>query len=148
MQESACRSVWAYAVEHKGSTEAWAVDQTFEDLNTVGLRNDRIIIKSDQEASANDIVREISKRRASEYGTGLENSAIGDSNSNGTVERAIQDMEGQARTLRSALEERVATPVRLASPVVPWLVRHAACLITRCRVRPNGRNSFQLMKGR
>ena len=89
----------------------------------MGLRNDRIIIKSDQESSANDIAREISKRRASEYGTGLENSAIGDSNSNGTVERAIQDMEGQARTLRSALEDRVAAPVKLASPVVPWFVR-------------------------
>ena len=102
MQESECRSVWAYAVEHKGSTEEWAVDQICEDLDTIGLRNDRIIVKSDQESSANDIAREISKRRASEYGTGLENSAIGDSNSNGTVERAIQDMEGQARTLRSA----------------------------------------------
>ena len=28
------------------------------------------------------------------------------------------------------------------------MVRHAACLITRCRIRPNGRTSFQTMKGR
>ena len=62
MQQSECRSVWAYVVEHKGSTEAWAVDQICKDLDTVGLRNDRIIIKSDQESSANDIAREISKR--------------------------------------------------------------------------------------
>ena len=82
MQESECRSVWAYAVEHKGSTLEWAVDQICGDLDTVGFRNDRIIIKSDQESSANSIAREILKRRASEYGTGIENSAIGDSNSN------------------------------------------------------------------
>ena len=58
MQESECRSVWAYAVGHKGSTEDWATDQICEDLDTVGLRNDRIIVKSDQETSANDIARE------------------------------------------------------------------------------------------
>ena len=104
MQESECRSVWAYAVEHKGSSEPWVVDQIAEDLDTVGLRNDRIIIKSDQETSANDIAREVSKCRASTYGTAVENSAVGDSNSNGTIERAIQDVEAQCRTMRSALE--------------------------------------------
>ena len=148
MQESQCRSVWAYAVEHKGSSEAWVVDQIAEDLETIGLRNDRIIIKSDQETSANDIAREVSKCRATTYGTALENSAVGDSNSNGTVERAIQDVEGQCRTMRSALEERLAVPVKIDSPVVPWLIRHAAVLITRCRVRPSGRTSFEMMKGR
>ena len=148
MQESQCRSVWAYSVEHKGSSEAWVIDQIAEDLDTVGLRNDRIIIKSDQEASANDIANEVSKCRASTYGTAIENSAVGDSNSNGTVERAIQDVEAQCRAMRSALEERLAVPVKLDSPVVPWLVRHAAILITRCRVRPSGRTSFELMKGR
>jgi hypothetical protein len=139
MQESLCRSVWAYAVEHKGSSEAWVIDQIAEDLDTVGLRNDRIIVKSDQETSANDIAREIAKCRASEYGTALDNSHVGDSNTNGTIERAIQDVEGQVRTLRSALEQRLSAPVRLSSPIVPWLIRHAACLITRCRVRPSGR---------
>ena len=57
MQESQCRSVWAYAVEHKGSSEAWVVDQIAEDLETIGLRNDRVMIKSDQETSANDIAK-------------------------------------------------------------------------------------------
>ena len=80
MQESQCRSVWAYAVEHKGSSEAWVIDQIAEDLDTVGLRNDRIIIKSDQETTANDIAWEVSKCRASTYGTAIENSAVGDSN--------------------------------------------------------------------
>ena len=148
MQESACRSVWAYAVEKKGGTEAWVVDQICEDLDTVGLRNDRIIVKNDQENSANDVAREVARCRASDYGTAVENSNVGDSNSNGTIERSIQDFEGQARTLRSALEERIAVPVRLNSPVIPWLVRHAACLITRCRIRPSGRTSYELMKGR
>ena len=100
MQESQCRSVWAYAVEHKGSSEAWVIDQIAEDLDTVGLRNDRIIIKSDQETSANDIAREVSKCRASTYGTAIENSAVGDSNSNGIVERAVRSCKDQIRTTK------------------------------------------------
>ena len=120
MQESLCRSVWAYAVEHKGSSEAWVIDQIAEDLDTVGLRNDRIIVKSDQETSANDIAREIAKCRASKHGTALDNSHVGDSNTNGTIERAIQDVEGQVRTLRSALENRLSAPVRLSSHILAY----------------------------
>ena len=47
-----------------------------------------------------------------------------------------------------ALEEKIQLKVKLDSPVVPWLVRHAGHLITKCRVRENGRTSYQLMKGR
>ena len=31
---------------------------------------------------------------------------------------------------------------------MPWLVRHAGHLITRCWIRPSGRTSYQLIKGR
>ena len=48
MQESLTKSVWAYAVASKGAKENWMVDQVMEDLETVGLRNDRIVLKSDQ----------------------------------------------------------------------------------------------------
>ena len=32
--------------------------------------------------------------------------------------------------------------------IAPWLIRHAAYVITRCRVRAHGKTSLQLMKGR
>ena len=130
MQENLCRSVWAYAVDRKGAAESWVVDQIAEDINTIGLKNERIILKNDPEPSANDVARALATSRESDYGTALENSEVGESNSNGTVERAIQDVEGQVRTLRSALEHRIGTKVKLASTIVPWLVRHAAYLIT------------------
>ena len=44
MQESQCQSVWAYLVEHKGSREDWVSAQIVEDLETVGLRNDRVVL--------------------------------------------------------------------------------------------------------
>ena len=148
MQESECRSVWAYQVEHKGASEEWVINQITEDLETVGLKNDRIILKSDQESSATEVAKAIAKCRVTDFGSAVETSAVGDSDSNGTIERAIQDVEGQVRTLRSALEEKVAMRIRLGTSIVPWLIRHAAYLITRCRVRPSGHTSLQMMKGR
>ena len=55
MQESHSQSVWAYRVDSKGASETWVVEQIAEDLDTVGLRNDRIVVKSDQEASAQEL---------------------------------------------------------------------------------------------
>ena len=59
MQASQCRSVWAYAVEHKGSGAEWVTAQAVEDLETIGLKNDRIVLKSDQQTSVVDVLREI-----------------------------------------------------------------------------------------
>ena len=106
MQESECRSVWAYAVDQKGAGEEWVVHQICEDLETIGLKYDRII-KEDQELAVVDLAREIARNREGGFGTALDNSRVGDSDSNGTVERAIQDVEGQCRTMRSALEGRI-----------------------------------------
>ena len=47
MQESPCKSVWAYAVQSNGGSQDWAVQQICDDLETVGLKNDRIVVKSD-----------------------------------------------------------------------------------------------------
>ena len=148
MQESQCKSVWAYAVEHKGSREEWVTAQAVEDLETVGLRNDRVVLKSDQETSVVSVLKEIARQREAEFGTAIEEASVGESDSNASVERAIQDVEGQTRTLRAALEKRLSQRVRLGNTIVPWLVRHAACLITRCRVRPSGKTSLEMMKGR
>ena len=148
MQESQCRSVWAYAVEHKGAGDDWIANQAFEDVETVGLHSDRIVLKSDQEASVTALVKEIARQRESEFGTAVEESAVGESDSNATVERAIQDVEGQTRTLRAGLERKIGRRIKLGDEITPWMVRHAACLITCCRVRPNGRTSLEMMKGR
>ena len=94
------------------------------------------------------VAKEIAANRDGRFGTALDNSRVGDSDSNGTIERAIQDVDGQCRTMRSALEETIGQKVTLKSAIIPWLIRHAGYLITRCRIRPNGRTALQVMKGR
>ena len=146
MQESETRSIWSYAVERKGASEEWVIHQICEDIETVGLKEDRIIIKDDQEPAIIDVAKQIALNRGGRFGTALDNSRVGDSDSNGTIERAIQDVEGQCRTMRSALEEKLKTKITLKHTVTPWLIRHAGYLITRCRIRPSGRTALQMMR--
>ena len=146
MIETMCRSVWAYAVENKGSDD-WVAEQIVDDLETVGLAGERIIIKADQEVAITDLQRTVARLRK-DHGSALEQSRVGDSNSNGKVERAIQDLKGLVRTLKAALEINVGGKVNLSDPIVPLIVRHAAYIINVTRVRDNGRTAWQLMKGR
>ncbi|MBN71658.1 MAG: hypothetical protein CME32_20555 [Gimesia sp.] len=147
MVETLCRSLWAYAVGSKGASEDWVAEQIVDDIETIGLAEERVILKTDQENSITDLQRAVVKLRTG-HGTAMEQSRVGDSNSNGRVERGIQDVKGLIRTMRSALETNIGEKIHLTDPIVPWMVRHAGLVITKCRIRENGRTAFQMMKGR
>ena len=148
MVETECDSVWAYVVESKGTlTEPWLAPKICDDLATVGVGKGRIIIKTDQEPATVGLQNAIAKTRA-EAGTTLDQSRVGDSDSNGKIERAIRKLKGLIRTLRSALETELGHKLNIDSPIMPWLVRHAAYLITRSEVKEDGKTALQRMKGR
>ena len=148
LQESLAKSVWSYGVAHKGSREDWLVDQILEDLETNGLKNERIVFKSDRDNSVVDVLKEVQRRRESDFGAALETSRVGDSDSNGTIEAAIQSVEGMVRAPRFSLEEKLEIKLAVDSPVIPWLVRHAGHLITKCWVRASGKTAYEMIKGR
>jgi len=148
MMETLCESVWSYAIDGKGATSLdWLAAKVVEDIETIGLSKERIITKTDQEPAIIQLQREVARLRT-EAGTALENSRVGDSDSNGKIERAMREVKGMIRTLRSALEAKIGEPIKLDAPIVPWIVRHAAYILTRCRVLPDGRTAMQKMKGR
>ena len=53
---------------------------------------------------------------------GLEVSPVGDSKANGEVERAIRTVQGQARTLKSAIDLNYKTDIGENHTIMPWLV--------------------------
>ena len=85
-------------------------------------------MKADQEPAIVDLQKEISRVR-SDAGTAPDSSRVGDSDSNGKIERAIRKLKGLIRTLRSGLEAEVGENINIDSPIIPWLVRHATYLI-------------------
>ena len=64
----------------------------------------------------------------------LENSPVGESQSNGTVERAIKEVQNQVRKLKMQLEENIADQLSNESPIWPWLIQYAAQIIHTFKV--------------
>ena len=58
----------------------------------------------------------------------LEKILVGVSESKGEVERAVQTIEGQSRTLRSALETLCGVELGDDSAILTWMVEHAGAL--------------------
>ena len=85
MQESEFQIVWAYPVEKKGSSEVWITGQLIEDLETIGLQGDRIVLKSDQEVAIVDLLQDVARQRQADYGTAVEQSKVGESDSNAHI---------------------------------------------------------------
>ena len=57
----------------------------------------------------------------------MEESPVEDSRSNGYVERAVQIVQDQIRTVKSALEGRMKEEVKPDHPGLPWMVINALC---------------------
>ena len=75
-------------------------------------------------------------------------SPVGDSQSNGRAERAVQAVEEQTRVLKLSLERRIGGSVPADHPVVTWLVRHSADVLTKLERKKNGRTAYEMIKGR
>ena len=59
----------------------------------------------------------------------MEESPVEDSRSNGYIERAVQTVQDQVRTMKSALEGRIGEDVKPDHPGLPWLVMRSASLL-------------------
>ena len=77
-----------------------------------------------------------------------ESSLVGEHERNGAVENTVRRTQGQARTLRSALESRYRVPIDRNSNIVPWMISHAAATITRFQVSEDGMTARERLKGR
>jgi len=73
---------------------------------------------------------------------------VGEKPANGAVERAVGVIEGQARTLKFALEYRIGATVPPAHPVLTWLVELAGLLLRRYHVDTEGRTAYEKLRGR
>lgn len=72
-----------------------------------------------------------------------EASSVGESQSNGKAELAVQKLEDLVRTYKSALETNVQLRIESKSPVMNWMVAHAASVHNRDLCNSDGRNPFE-----
>ena len=87
-----------------------------------------VTIKSDQEPAMRAIITEVGRVRAAAGGGRMvvESSPVGQSQSNGIVERGIGSVVGQVRVLRDAFETRLKIEMETNHPAIQWLVEYSA----------------------
>jgi len=138
MHDSESKSVFTYVAGHKGANDELC-NRVVRDLDFLGYKE--IVMKGDQEYPLQTLLSMI---KASWDGRAVpENSAVGESESNGAVERAIQTVEGQIRTMKDALEHKIGQEVPPDAMVITWMVAYASTLIRRCLVGRDGKTAHQ-----
>ena len=80
--------------------------------------------------------------------TVLEHGALGDSQSNGFVERAIRSVEDMIRTHKMALEEKIGEVLKNDTAAMAWLVEHCANILFKCQQGKDGRTPFERLRGK
>ena len=143
--ERGVKWVSANVVPEKG-VEGYAVQAAGREIDLAGLR--RVVIKSDQEPALKDLLRVVKAERPEAIELQPEESPVGESKSNGEIERAIQTVQGQMRTLKLGLESRYQRKILEDHPIWPWVVMYAALLINLCVVGEDGRTPYERRKGR
>ena len=105
----------------------------------------------DQEGSLRTMVEEaiqLSKGRGEWLGALPQNSAVGESQSNGRAERAVQRVEDHIRTLLGELESRLGQQPQPDQPALSWLVEYSAVLLNKYHVNDStGRTAFESLHG-
>ena len=135
----------ANVVPSKG-INGYAVQAAGREIDLAGLR--RVVIKSDQEPALKELLRAVKAERAEAIELQPDDSPVGVSKSNGEIERAIQTMQGQVRSLKLCLESRYKRKILEDHPIWPWAVMYAAMLINICLVGEDGRTPYERRKGR
>jgi len=130
-KEKKSKAMFAHIVDQKGIGDGHLIERIVQEVESLGYG--RIAAKSDHEPAIKDLTQEVRERRWEDmHGltaaiksmrgadtevdltngeTVLEQSPVGSSQSNGFIERAIQDLQGQARTAKSATERMLGCKI-------------------------------------
>jgi hypothetical protein len=144
MRDRGSGATLAMAVPSKGEEPAWVPQRCARWIDNLGYQ--KVTLKTDQEPSIRAWARAVARHR--EAHTVPESSPVGDSQSNGAAEQAVGEVKKMIATLKHALSTNIKTDVEARHAVMTWLVEYAGVLITRHKVRPDGRTSFEAVRGK
>ena len=127
-----------------GAGQQGAVSQLLKDHWKMG-HHDKIVIRTDQEASIVDLFKRVAKDRGTSK-TILETAPRSDSKANGEAENAVQSIEQMVRTYMVDLQERCGEELSVEDAFYAWLVEHACDMINKFMVRKGGKTAWEQLK--
>ena len=123
-----------------------AVQYYLQCIGELGYANVPICVKNDQEPAIKCVTDAMINARAAQ--TIKEESPVGSSQSNGTIENAVGESEAQIRTGRLALEHNFMHRIPINHPIVPWLVKHCSFALNRFLIGHDGKSAYERVRGR
>ena len=108
------KAFFANVVPCKGTSHGYAARALAHDLLSRG--HQKVILQSDQEPSIIDVKHKADTHISTEIVDG--ESPVGDSNANGSIERANQTIQGQIRAIKDYTERQIGATIGLDSSVL------------------------------
>ena len=127
----------------KGVGDDWIIRKLIKDFEELGRKD--AMLKTDGEPALVNVQTRVQAHR--EGRTLLRNPPVYDPKSNGPCEKAVQDLTAQTRVLRIALEARLKEAVGEDTPVVEWMIEHAAFLLNKFSVGADGMTAWERLTG-
>ena len=141
------KCVFPIPVPQKGvDGNEYSVRQLLTVLDYLGYSE--VTLNCDQESAFNKVISDAKVHRGPNTQTNVEHSPVGDSQSNGLVERANRTVEGQVRTMVSAFEEKLGGQIGADDSIFPWLILHAGTVLNRFLVGHDGKTPHERLRGR
>ena len=134
---------WANVVPSKGA-ELFAVEWLKSCLNETGFKE--LCLKSDNEPAIMALKNKV--KEESRLKIHLAEAPVEDHQANGFIEVAVREVKRQVRAMLSDLQERLGFEVEPSHPCMMWMPRHAAYLLTRFRIGPDGKTPYERTFGR
>ena len=123
MHDRWSKTIYAHVLPYKGISQGPIGSKCLlNDLKKLG--HPKMVMRYDPEPALNSVVE--AAKNGFDKELVLEKVPRGVSESEGEIERAVQTIESQSRTLRSALETRYGRKVPDDHPVLTWMVEHAS----------------------
>ena len=120
------------------------VARVVADLNVLGYK--RILVRTDGEPAILDLWAKIQEQWSGEV-VKVE-SMVGDHDSNGEAEQAVQKIEDEVRTFKDALDDAIKDRIPPSHDVLAWMVDHVASIYRRVAVGTDGKTPVERIRGR
>jgi hypothetical protein len=134
-------------VPQKGTTGKYASGEIVDFMNAQGFTFQDVVIKSDQENAIKYLADDVCMAR-----TGAKTVKMlapkRIKGSNGVVERAVQSVEGQLRTMEDVLDMRYKHVIPAEHCIVAWLVKYVSILLNKMEIGHDGKTAEQRTRGR
>ena len=143
LKDRRTKVLWARVVPAKG-VNAHAVKQLAKQIALLGHK--RILFKSDGEPAIKALKEAVKNELCIDVIP--EESSVGNHAANGDAESTVRQVQGQIRTMKDALESRYGERIARDSHILPWLVMHAAAVVTRYRKDADDITAYRRWKGK